>query len=63
MWRSSGCGGPWAAFSSGAVEAHPTLDYKKIKGDNTYVEALWLWRPLCICPACPVLNPALITAM
>ena len=39
MWRPSGCGGPWAAFSSGAVEAHPTLDYQKIKGDKTYVEA------------------------
>ena len=38
MWRSSGCGGTWAAFSSGAVEAHPTLEYPKIKGDKTYVE-------------------------
>ena len=33
MWR------PRAAFSSGAVEAHPTLEYQKIKGDKTYVEA------------------------
>ena len=23
------CGGPWAAFSNGAVEAHPTLEYPK----------------------------------
>ena len=29
----------WAAFSSGAVEAHPTLEYQKIKGDKTNVEA------------------------
>ena len=33
------CGGPWAAFSSGAVEAHPTLEYPKMKGDMTYIEA------------------------
>ena len=39
MWRPPGCGGPWAAFSSGAVEAHPTLEYQNIKGDKTYVEA------------------------
>ena len=45
MWRPPGCGGPWAAFSNGAVEAHPTLEYPKIK-DKTYVEAPWLWRPL-----------------
>ena len=32
---------PWAAFSSGTVEAHPTLEYQKIKGDKTYVEAPW----------------------
>ena len=31
MWKPPGCGGPWAAFSSGAVEAHPTLEYKKKK--------------------------------
>ena len=31
-----GCSGPWAAFSSGAEEAHPILEYKKdIKGDKT----------------------------
>ena len=35
MWRPPGCGGPWAAFSSGAVEAHPTLEYQHIKGDKT----------------------------
>ena len=46
MWRPPGCGGPWAAFSSGAVEAHPTLEYQNIKDDKTYVEAPWLWRPL-----------------
>ena len=40
MWRPPGCGGPWAAFSSGAVEAHPTLEYQKIKGDKTYGGAL-----------------------
>ena len=37
MWR------PQAAFSSGAVEAHPTLEYKKKtkkKKDKTYVEAM-----------------------
>ena len=38
MWRLPGCGGPWAAFSSGAVEAHPTLEILNIKGDKTYVE-------------------------
>ena len=27
------------------VEAHPTLEYHKIKGDKTYVEVPWLWRP------------------
>ena len=42
MWRLPGCGGPWAVFSSGAVEAHPTLQYLKIKGDKIYVEASWL---------------------
>ena len=31
----TGCGGPWAAFSSGAVETYPTLQYQKIKGDKT----------------------------
>ena len=45
MWRPHGCGDPWAAFSSGAVEAHPTLEYQKIKGYKKYVEAPWLWRP------------------
>ena len=35
------CEGPWAAFSSGAVDAHPTLEYQKIKGDKTYVETPW----------------------
>ena len=62
------CGGPCAAFSSGAppypripttyVEApgqpsvvelwRPTIPYntKIIKGDKTYVEGPWLWRPL-----------------
>ena len=30
-----------AAFSSGAVEAHPTLEYQKIKGDKRYMEAPW----------------------
>ena len=45
------CGGPWAAFSSRAVEAYPTLEYQKTKGDRTYVEApgqpsvVKLWRP------------------
>ena len=41
------------------VEAHPTLEYKNIKGDTTYVEVPWLWRPLGNCPTCPVLNPVL----
>ena len=51
MWRLPGCGGPWAAFSSGAVEAHPTLENQNIKGDKTYVEVpgqpsvVELWRP------------------
>ena len=31
MRRSPGCGGLWAAFSSGPVEAHPNLEYTKIK--------------------------------
>ena len=31
-----------SAFSSGAVEAHPTLEYQKIKGDKKYVDAPWL---------------------
>ena len=35
-----------------AVEAHPILEYQKIKGDKTYVEApgllsvVELWRPI-----------------
>ena len=33
-----GFGGPWAAFMSGAVEAHTTLEYHNMKGDKTYVE-------------------------
>ena len=37
--EAPGCGDPWAAFSSGAVEAYPTLENKKIKCDKTYVEA------------------------
>ena len=42
---------PWAAFRSGAVEAYSTLEYQKIKGDKTYVEApgqpliVELWKP------------------
>ena len=32
-------------------EAQPTLEYHKIKGDKTYVEVAWLWRPLGNCPA------------
>ena len=28
MWRRPGYGIPWAAFSSGAVEAHPSLEYQ-----------------------------------
>ena len=60
MWRPPGYGGSWAVFSSGAVEAHLTLQYLKIKDDKIYVEAHWLWRPLDNCPACPVLNPALL---
>ena len=39
MWMPPGCGGPWAAFSSGNVEANPTLEYQNITGDKTYVEA------------------------
>ena len=35
--RPPGCGGPWAAFSSFAMEAYPTLEYQNIKGDKTYV--------------------------
>ena len=31
--EAPGCGGPWAAFSSGAVEAHFTLEYQNVKGD------------------------------
>ena len=31
--------GPCADFSIGAVEAHPTLEYQKIKHDKKYVEA------------------------
>ena len=56
--RPPGCGGPWAAFSSGAVEAHPTLEYQNIKGDKTYVEAPGCGGPLGNCPTCPVLPPA-----
>ena len=26
---------PWATFSSGGMEAHPTLEYQNIKGDKT----------------------------
>ena len=28
------------------MKVHPTLEYQKIKGDKTYVESRWLWRPL-----------------
>ena len=35
MWKPSGCGSPWAAFSSGAVEAHPTLPYPRIPKKGT----------------------------
>ena len=59
MGRFPGCEGPWAAFSGGAVEAHNIIEYPKIKGDNTYVEAPWLWRPLGKYPDCPVLNQAM----
>ena len=38
MSRSPGCRGPWAAFSSGTVEAHPTLEPQNIKGDKN------MWR-------------------
>ena len=34
MWMPPGCGGPWAAFNSGAVEAHTTREYQEIKGDE-----------------------------
>ena len=42
-----GGGGAWAAFRSGAVEAHPTLEYQVTKhveapGQPSVVE---LWRP------------------
>ena len=40
------CGGPWSDFSSGAVKAHPTLEYPTIQGDKTYVEPQWLFRSL-----------------
>ena len=56
------CGGPWVAYS-GAVEAHPTLEYQKIKGDKKYVEhppTLVVEAPG-YCPACPLLNPALVS--
>ena len=43
--EAPGCGGPWESFSSGAVEAHPTLEYHKIECYTTCVEAPWLWRP------------------
>ena len=46
--EAPGCGGPWAAFSSGAVEAHPTLEYQKIKGDKVYVEAPGWEGPLVV---------------
>ena len=46
MWRPPGYEGSWDVFSSGAVEANPTLQYLKIKGDKIYVEAPWLWRLL-----------------
>ena len=42
---------PGQCSVSGAVEAHPTLEYHKRKGDKTYVEApgqpsvVELWRP------------------
>ena len=53
-------GGPLAGFGSVAVEAHPTLEYHKVKGDKTYnMEAPWLRRAMANCPAYPVLNPAL----
>ena len=45
------CGGP------------PYPRILKIKGNKTYVEAPWLWRPLGNGPACPVINPALITSI
>ena len=35
MWRPPDCGDPCAAFSGGAMEAHPTLEYQHIKGDET----------------------------
>ena len=58
--KETRCGGPWTAFSSEAVETHPTLEYPvPTKGDKTYVEAPWMWRPLGNCPAYPVLNPTL----
>ena len=46
-----------AAFSSGAVEAHPTIEYhKKVEEVTSHI-----WRPPgCGGPACPVLNPALV---
>ena len=34
-------GGAWAAFSSEAVEAHPTLEYKKKMTRH-------MWRPLVV---------------
>ena len=53
MWRLPGCGGPWAVFSSGAVEAHFTVEYQnkiyveaplvvEVLGQSSVVE---LWRP------------------
>ena len=31
MWRPPGCGCPWAAFSSGAMEAHYTLEHQVVE--------------------------------
>ena len=46
---------------SGAVEAHPTLEYKTIKGDKTYVKAsaplgvpIYIWTRAAIPPAPPL---------
>ena len=43
----------------------PTLSRipKTLKGNKIYVGAPCLWRPLGIGPACPVLNPALISSI
>ena len=37
--EAPGCGGHWAAFSSGAVEAHLTLEYQNVKVIRH------MWRP------------------